>query len=112
MGERDDSAAVVIARDDPRAEDVRLLLQTHLAFSRDVTPAEYSFALDAEGLSDPGVTLFCARHNGELLGIGAQRAAILQAGQMNTAPATLVQLPQQLQSLALTAALLKTVNDE
>ena len=71
MGERDDSADVVIARDDPRAEDVRLLLQTHLAFSRDVTPAEYSFALDAEGLSDPGVPLFCARHNGELLGIGA-----------------------------------------
>ena len=44
--------------------------------------------------------------NAELLGIGAQRAAILQASQMNTAPAALVQLPQQLQSLALTAALL------
>ena len=48
----------------------------------------------------------------DLLCIGAQGAAILQACQMNTAPAALVQLPQQLQSLALTAALLKTVNDE
>lgn len=64
-------ADLVILEDDPHAEDVQALLQTHLAFSRTVTPAEYSFALDGEGLADPSVTFFSARRDGELLGIGA-----------------------------------------
>lgn len=61
----------MIVEDDPRAADVQELLRTHLAFSRTVTPAEYSFALDVEGLVDPSVTFFGARRDGELLGIGA-----------------------------------------
>ena len=62
---------LVIAEDDPRADDVHTLLATHLAFSRSVTPAEYSFALDVAGLLDPAVTFFSARRGGELLGVGA-----------------------------------------
>ena len=62
---------LVIAIDDPRAEDVRALLDTHLAFSRDVTPPGHVHALDIDGLLDPAVTFFSARRGGVLLGVGA-----------------------------------------
>ena len=60
-----------IAVDDPRAADVRELLAAHRAFSRAVTPAEYSFALDVDELAEPGVTFFSARSNGWLVGVAA-----------------------------------------
>jgi putative acetyltransferase len=62
---------LVIAVDDPRAEDVRALLGAHLTHSRAYTPPAFRFALDGEGLMDPGVTFFSARRDGVLLGIGA-----------------------------------------
>jgi putative acetyltransferase len=62
---------LVIAVDDPRAEDVRALVEAHLAFARSVTPAEGVFALGTEGLIDPAVTFFSARVDGELVGVGA-----------------------------------------
>lgn len=62
---------LLIAVDDPRADDVRALLATHLAFSREVTPAAGVHALDSEGLADPALTLFSARLDGELVGVGA-----------------------------------------
>jgi SAM-dependent methyltransferase/GNAT superfamily N-acetyltransferase len=62
---------LVIDVDDPEAPDVRDLLTTHLAFSRETTPAEYSFALDAAQLLEPGVTFFSARRSGELVGVAA-----------------------------------------
>ena|ERR1700694_848454 len=65
------TGALTIGFDDPRSEDVRALLQAHLAFSRSVTPPEYSFALDIDGLLDPGVTFFSARRDGVLVGAGA-----------------------------------------
>jgi putative acetyltransferase len=60
-----------ISVDDPRAADVRELLAAHRAFSRAVTPAEHSFALDVDELAEPGVTFFSARSNGWLVGVGA-----------------------------------------
>ncbi|HEX4176567.1 MAG TPA: GNAT family N-acetyltransferase [Acidimicrobiales bacterium] len=71
--DRQDGAVndLVIAEDDPFADDVHDLLQTHLAFTRGITPAEFAFALDADGLADPAVTFFSARRQGELLGICA-----------------------------------------
>jgi protein-tyrosine-phosphatase/predicted N-acetyltransferase YhbS len=62
---------LVIAEDDPYAEDVHELLQVHLAFTRASTPAEFAFALDGTGLTDPAVTFFSARRHGELVGICA-----------------------------------------
>ena len=62
---------LVVDKDDPRADDVGALLQTHLAFSRGVTPAEYAFALDVEELADPSVTFFSARRDGALMGVAA-----------------------------------------
>lgn len=64
---------LVVAVDDPRRDDVRALLERHLAFARDVTPPEGVYALDVDGLLDPTVTFFSARLDGELLGVGALR---------------------------------------
>ena len=61
----------VIAVDDPRADDVRLLLERHLAFSRSSSPPGHVHALDIDGLLDPAVTFFSARRDGTLLGVGA-----------------------------------------
>jgi putative acetyltransferase len=61
----------VFAIEDPRTDDVRRLLEAHLAFARSVTPPGHVHALDLEALVDPAVSLYCARRNGELLGVGA-----------------------------------------
>src|ERR687896_2628872 len=60
-----------ISLDDPRADDVRRLLDRHLAFARAQAPPEDTHALDLAGLLDPAVTFFSFRQNGELLAIGA-----------------------------------------
>jgi putative acetyltransferase len=62
---------LVIAVDDPRRDDVRALLEQHLAFARSITPPEQVYALDLEGLLDPTITFFSIRADGELLGVGA-----------------------------------------
>ena len=63
--------SVEIAVEDPGTQDVRELLQVHLNFCREVTPTEHSFALDIDKFREPGITLFGARENGVLLGVGA-----------------------------------------
>jgi putative acetyltransferase len=63
---------VVIDVDDPRVDDVRSLLERHLAFSHAFSPEEHVHALDVEGLLEPAVTFFSARTaDGILLGVGA-----------------------------------------
>ncbi len=64
---------LVFAVDDPRAEDVRALLQRHLAFAHEVTPPDHVHALDVDKLVDPAVTFYSLRRDGRLLGIGALR---------------------------------------
>ena len=66
-----DRMELVIAVDDPGADDVRALLERHLAFAREVTPPGHVHALDADALMDPAITLFSARSAGVLLGVGA-----------------------------------------
>ncbi len=61
----------VIEVDDPRRDDVRALLERHLAFARAVTPPEDVHALGLDGLLDPSVTFFSLRAGGRLLGVGA-----------------------------------------
>lgn len=60
-----------VAADDPRSEDVRVLLEQHLAFANSHSPPEDVHALEVDGLLDPAITFFSVRANGELLGIGA-----------------------------------------
>ncbi len=62
---------LTFAVEDPTAADVSALLEAHLAFARAVTPPEGVFALDASGLTTPSVTLFGARLEGRLVGVGA-----------------------------------------
>jgi putative acetyltransferase len=64
---------LVMATEDPRAEDVTALLERHLAFAREVTPAGHVHALQVERLVDPSVTFFTARREGRLVGVGALR---------------------------------------
>lgn len=70
------TAALRVAVDDPRADDVRALLEVHLAFAHEVTPPGHVHALGADALVDPAVTLFSARRadDGALLGVAALRS--------------------------------------
>jgi putative acetyltransferase len=61
----------VISTDDPRAGDVRALLERHLAYARATTAPEDVHALEIDALLDPAVTLFSYRAGGELLAIAA-----------------------------------------
>jgi putative acetyltransferase len=60
-----------ISIDDPRADDVRELLERHLAFANEHSPPEDVHALDIDGLLDPAVSFFSFRLNAQLLGVGA-----------------------------------------
>ncbi len=62
---------LVIAVDDPRIDDVRTLLDRHLAFAREVTPPDHVHAMEVDDLVGPEVTFFSARRDGALLGVGA-----------------------------------------
>ena len=62
-----------ISLDDPRASDVRALLERHLAFANDHSPPEDVHTLDLDGLLQPDISFFSLRVDGELLGIGALR---------------------------------------
>ena len=62
---------VVIAEEDPRAEDVRALLVRHREWAGGHTPPEDVHALDLDAVVDPTVVFFTAREDGVLLGTGA-----------------------------------------
>jgi putative acetyltransferase len=64
---------LVFAVDDPQRADVRTLLEAHLAFARENTPPEHVHALGLDGLLDRSVTLYSARRDGTVLGVGALR---------------------------------------
>ncbi|MEA2685475.1 MAG: putative acetyltransferase [Actinomycetota bacterium] len=63
----------VVGIDDPRAADVRALLDKHLVYSRKHSPPEDVYALDVDGLLADDVSFFSVRQHGELLGVGALR---------------------------------------
>jgi putative acetyltransferase len=61
----------VIAIDDPRADEVRALLERHLAFASSHSPPEDVHAFDVDALLDPDVTFVSCRLDGEVLGVAA-----------------------------------------
>jgi putative acetyltransferase len=75
---------LVIAIDDPQAEDVQALVATHLAFSHAVTPVGHVHALEIEGLGDPAVTFYSARRDGLLVGIGALKERDASYGELKS----------------------------
>jgi putative acetyltransferase len=60
-----------ISAADPRSAEVRRLLERHLAFAHAQVPPEDRHALDVNGLTDPSVTFYGLRVDGELLAVGA-----------------------------------------
>lgn len=60
-----------IARDDVSVPDTRALVTAHVSGMLANTPAESCHALDADALVDNGASLWSARVDGELAGIGA-----------------------------------------
>jgi putative acetyltransferase len=64
---------LIIAVADPDADDVRALLDRHLAFASAESPPEHVHALPGAAWTDPDLTLFGARRDGSLLGVGAIR---------------------------------------
>lgn len=60
-----------ISIDDPRADDVRELLERHLAYARANTAPEDVYALEVDELVDASVTFFSFRVDGALLGVAA-----------------------------------------
>jgi putative acetyltransferase len=60
-----------IAADDPRADDVRALLEAHLRLMNDHSPPEACHVLAVDALVDPSITFVSYRVDGALLGVGA-----------------------------------------
>jgi len=63
--------ALVIGIDNPGADDLRALLERHLAFAHEHTPPEDVHALEPDDLLRPAMTVFSARRDHHLLAIGA-----------------------------------------
>jgi putative acetyltransferase len=63
-----------IAREDPRADDVRAVLERHLVSVHAPVPPEDRHAFDVDGLADPAVSFYGLRVDGELLAVGALHA--------------------------------------
>lgn len=76
--------------DDPTRDDVRLLLDEHLADMFATSPAESVHALDHSALAAPEISFWTARENGTLLGCGALKRLTAVHGEvksMRTTPA-------------------------
>ena len=59
---------MIIAEDDPLAEDAQALLEAHGAFATANSPPDTCHFLDPQSLAGPDMTFFTARENGALLG--------------------------------------------
>lgn len=63
----------VISVEDSVSDELSQLLEAHWLFCTSNTPIEHVYALDASKLFAPDITVFGARLNGELVGVGALR---------------------------------------
>ena len=68
-----DPETLTIEEADPRDPEVRSVLERHLSFARATTRPEDVHALDPDALLDPALTLFAARLDGAVVGVGALR---------------------------------------
>jgi putative acetyltransferase len=73
-----------IAQDDPRAAEVRELLERHLELMRSQSPPEDVHALDVDGLVDPAVAFFSYRQGGRVLGVGALKELDTAHGELKS----------------------------
>jgi putative acetyltransferase len=64
---------IVITTEKSLTDELAQVLQAHLLFCTSSTPIEHVYALDASKLFSPDITVFGARIDGELVGVGALR---------------------------------------
>ena len=64
---------IEISTEKSLSKELADLLKAHWLFCTSTTPIEHVYALDASNLFSPGITVFGARVNGELVGVGALR---------------------------------------
>ena len=85
---------IEIYRDELARDDVQALLADHVAAMHAFSPPEACHVLPGRSLADPSITFFTARHDGQLLGMGALKALGRGEGEvksMRTVPAALRQ---------------------
>ena len=64
---------IFITTEKSLTDELAQVLQAHWLFCTSSTPIEHVYALDASKLFSPDITVFGARINGELIGVGAMR---------------------------------------
>jgi len=64
---------IVITTEKSLTDELAHVLQAHWLFCTSSTPIEHVYALDAKKLFLPDITVFGARIDGELVGVGAMR---------------------------------------
>jgi putative acetyltransferase len=64
---------IVITTEKSLTGELAQILQAHWLFCTSSTPIEHVYALDASKLFSPDITVFGARIDGELVGVGAIR---------------------------------------
>ena len=64
---------IVITTEKSLNDELAQILQAHWLFCTSSTPIEHVYALDASKLFSPDITVFGARIDGELVGVGAIR---------------------------------------
>ena len=64
---------IVIRTEKSLTDELAQVLQAHWLFCTSSTPIEHVYALNASTLFSPDITVFGARINGELIGVGAMR---------------------------------------
>ena len=74
----------MIAPDDPRSDDVRTLLEAHLALMRATSPPEDVHALDVDALCSPSISFFGYRDGPDLLAVGALKQLDAEHGELKS----------------------------
>ena len=64
---------IVIKTEKSLTDELAHILQAHWLFCTSSTPIEHVYALDASKLFSPDITVFGARIDGEIVGVGAIR---------------------------------------
>jgi len=74
----------VITTEKSLTDELAHVLQAHWIFCTSSTPIEHVYALDASKLFSPDITVFGARIDGELVGVGAMRKLDLLHGELKS----------------------------
>jgi putative acetyltransferase len=75
---------IVITTEKSLTDELAHVLQAHWLFCTSSTPIEHVYALDASKLFSPDITVFSARIDGELVGVGAMRKLDLLHGELKS----------------------------